>query len=140
MCDCVTALCGSRACALFNKPAADWCFILTYRESLVFLATFILLAIIAFGKDNTTTYRLNHSLISVITTANGASADDAYSSISTSHDFWRWMHGDFMDIAYGQQAPDSKQVRAAVINHGSMTLLVILDQVCFNDIGAFQDD
>ena len=139
MCDCVTALCGSRACALFNKPAADWCFILTYRESLVFLATFILLAIIAFGKDNTTTYRLNHSLISVITTANGASVDDAYSSISTSHDFWRWMHGDFMDIAYGQQAPDNKQVRAAVINHGSMTSLD-LPVVCFNVIRSFQDD
>ena len=93
---------------------------------MVFVATLLLLAFIAFGQNNTTTFRLNHSLVDIFT--NAIDGEETFPNITTPGDFWRWINTHFIDIAFHQQAANSDQV--ASLRHVFMCQYVRYD-TCF---------
>ena len=77
-------------------------------ETILFLVTAVLLLIVAFGKNDSATFKLNKSVTKLLTSpATNQSFARGVRDVTDVQGFWAWMRHDFASLMFAQQQQEN---------------------------------
>lgn len=64
------------------------------------LVIFLLLSVMAFGKDTTTSHRLSHTITQLVSGSSNGAGRISLQAIDNVAEFWQWLDGHFLGSVY----------------------------------------